>query len=140
MATRPGAAKATSQAATGTGASSEVATPAKEAGDTASPEEQATVDTPSPAKISATGVDPAKQPIEEQPEEDTMVIWKGDPNVTERRMTDEDWKNAGVSDGHYVAWSAMNRNAVPVDQFSERELAVLRRSGDFKIPEKEIEE
>lgn len=54
--------------------------------------------------------------------------------VSERRITREDWEQAGVSDQDGVVWTKGMENAVPIEQFSEEALRVISNQGsEFRI-------
>lgn len=53
--------------------------------------------------------------------------------VSERRISREDWEQAGVSDQDGVVWTRDTGNVVPIDQFSEEALQVLANEGSFEV-------
>lgn len=53
--------------------------------------------------------------------------------VSERRISREDWEQAGVSDQDGVVWTKGTGNVIPIDQFSEKALQTLADTGEFEI-------
>lgn len=53
--------------------------------------------------------------------------------VSERRISREDFEQAGVEDQDGVVWTKDTGNVLPIDLFSERALEVLTNTGEFQI-------
>jgi hypothetical protein len=97
-----------------------------------------------PTRKSSDEESSAPEPQQEQvtteaaPEE---VVQKQEPTnvvrytglVSERRISREDWEQAGVSDQDGVVWTKDANNIVPIDQFSEEALQVLANTGEFEV-------
>lgn len=65
-------------------------------------------------------------------EEQTNVVrYLG--KVTERRITQEDFAQAGVSEQEGAVWTKDSGYVVPIDHFSEQALTVLASTGEFEI-------
>lgn len=52
--------------------------------------------------------------------------------VSERRISKEDWEQAGVSDQDGVVWTK-DASSVPINLFSEEALQVLANTGEFEV-------
>lgn len=53
--------------------------------------------------------------------------------VSERRISEEEWREAGVSGQDGVVWTKDTGHVVPLDRFSEAALVRLAHSGEFQV-------
>jgi hypothetical protein len=60
-----------------------------------------------------------------------VVLYKG--LVSERRISREDFAQAGVPDQDGAVWTKGTGNVVPIDRFSEEALRVLAHTGEFQV-------
>lgn len=60
-----------------------------------------------------------------------VVLYTG--IVSERRISKEDFEQAGVSDQDGAVWTKDTGHVVPIDQFSEEALRVLAHTGEFQV-------
>jgi hypothetical protein len=78
----------------------------------------------------ATETPTGEPPVPEEKEPTNIVRYTG--LVSERRISREEWEQAGVLDQDGVAWTK-DANSVPIDQFSEEALQVLANTGEFEV-------
>lgn len=74
----------------------------------------------------------ADNPPGDAPEDAKFVTYHG--KATLRRMTEEQWIQAGVSDQEYVEWNEGNGFAVSVEQLNDAALEALRKDTNFSVP------
>jgi hypothetical protein len=74
----------------------------------------------------------ADTPPGDSPEDTKVVTYHG--KATQRHVTEEQWRQAGVMDQDYVEWNTGNDFSVPVDQLSEKALEALRKDTNFSVP------
>lgn len=55
---------------------------------------------------------------------------------TRRLVTKEQWAGAGVKGQKGVEWNTLNEYSVPIGEFSDEALTVLRRDKAFEIPDR----
>lgn len=60
-----------------------------------------------------------------------VVLYKG--LVSERRISREDFEQAGAPDQDGAVWTKDTGNVVPIDRFSEQALQVLAHTGEFLV-------
>lgn len=72
-------------------------------------------------------------PVEDLDADADYVEYKG--NATFRRITADQWMQARVKDQSEIVWDASNEFKVPLSEFNDAALTVLRRDGAFAIPE-----
>lgn len=81
-------------------------------------------DSPGPA------ADVVEPDAEDESKESNVVRYIG--IFSERRVTKEDFENAGVSDQDGVVWTKDSKS-VSIDRFNEDALRVLSGTGEFQI-------
>lgn len=72
------------------------------------------------------------EPVEEQDSDAEYVIFRGVSHI--RRITEEQWKQAGVEDQPETVWDKGNNFQVPVSELSEKAIKALRNDGSFSVP------
>ena len=55
--------------------------------------------------------------------------------ASERRISEHDWAQAGISGQGTVVWDAVNGNYRGLDEFSPAALDILRRDDSFRVAE-----
>jgi hypothetical protein len=76
-----------------------------------------------------TGDEPTAETAEKEPTNIVRYIGL----VSERRISKEDWEQAGVSGQDGATWTKDTNSVVPIDHFSEEALRVLANTGEFEI-------
>lgn len=71
---------------------------------------------------------------EEVPEANS-VLYLG--VFSERRITREEWVQAGVSDQEGAVWTKSTGKVLPISDFNEQALTVLAGTGEFRITRSE---
>ncbi len=73
-----------------------------------------------------------RTPPEDLPSDAEYVEYKG--QATHRRISEADWRQAGVLEQGDVEWSREFNMRVPVDHFTPTALRMLRADGGFSVP------
>jgi hypothetical protein len=71
--------------------------------------------------------------IEEEPQDSENVVYRG--QATYRRISVEQWEQAGVMDQGEAIWNTANNFQRPVSWFNEAALEALRNDGSFSVPD-----
>lgn len=74
----------------------------------------------------------ADEPPGDAPEDAKFVTYHG--KATQRRITEEQWAQAGVPDQEYAEWNEGNDFAVSVEHLSDKALEALRKDTNFSVP------
>lgn len=60
--------------------------------------------------------------------------------ATERRITEQDWAQAGVSGQGTVVWDGVNKHYRELEDFSPEALELLKRDSSFRIVESDSDD
>lgn len=71
---------------------------------------------------------PAKPATEK---DKTEVVYVGDAGT--REITKAQWKGAGVENQDKTVWNDENGYSLPIDQFTDKALEVLKRDRNIKV-------
>lgn len=105
--------------------SSTTENPAKTGGDSTSGGDTEDITT----KVRSVGPD---EPPADSPSGTEYVEYVG--KATTRRITEAQWRSAGVKDQGDVQWSDSNNFRVQVEELTNKALQVLRNDGSFRVP------
>lgn len=81
----------------------------------------------------ASAADRKRETLAQEAEDGKIDIVRYLGIVGERRISKEDFEQAGVEDQDGVTWTRSTGNVLPISLFSEKALEVLTNTGEFQI-------
>lgn len=105
----------------------------RKSGDNPPPEDASKLPKIDQESMTEAVADERRPDLEQEAENGPKNVVRYTGLVSERRISRDDWEQAGVQEQDGVVWTKDTGNVVPLDSFSEQALQTLAHTGEFQI-------